>query len=97
MTIPTVARRLTRIALLGAGLFAPSIASATDVTLDLGLLTPAGTAACSTICNEGTNQKTFTNSGVSIGVDAYDGTAGGGTATGSWVTQKHGAFNAAGQ
>ena len=67
--------------------------AATPITFDLGTMVLVGGPACTSNCNLGQNEQTFTAGGVSIGVDAYDLT--GTNNKGSWVTQKPGTFNAA--
>lgn len=72
-----------------AGLLLPPAADAATLTFDLGVLAPNGGSACpsGSVCNLGGNQKTFTNGGLSVGIDAYNGSAG------SFVTQKGGVLN----
>ncbi len=64
-------------------------AMANTVTFDLGNLATTGGAQCSgSPCVLGGNEQTFTQSGVSVGFDAYQGSSG--TVSATYVTQKPG-------
>jgi len=94
LSLPSSARRVLMAAtVLAAGLsLAPAPANAGIVNLfyDLGVMSSSTASACSSDCVLGGNEQTFTTGGISIGIDAYSG------ASGIYVTQKPGNFNAAG-